>query len=90
MIETRLLESLVEEIEALEPLANDCQEVNVWHTKLESWYNDPYPKDWRLPQPENLAPDKTNEHSPRYIVRGERYYIKDWNDSSLPFGYMKH
>lgn len=87
-IETLFLDKLVTGVHELEPLADNCQDVYIWHVKFESAPNEPYPKDWRLPQPQNLVPDSDPIRGiSRYVLaNGERQKIKDYNES-IPFGY---
>eukprot|EP00271_Cylindrocystis_brebissonii_P005797 TRINITY_DN18091_c0_g1_i1.p1 TRINITY_DN18091_c0_g1~~TRINITY_DN18091_c0_g1_i1.p1 ORF type:complete len:584 (-),score=37.07 TRINITY_DN18091_c0_g1_i1:526-2277(-) len=80
-IETNFLNKLVENPSDLLPLANNCQKVLVWHTKLECSRSEPYPRNWWLPQPPRdrfICPDKNATRLPaHYVVNQTRHELID-------------
>lgn len=85
-IETQFLERIISSLAELEPLANGCQDVLVWHTKMEARKTDPYPYNWQLPQPSGLIPDEKFTATARYVVRRRGYKLAN-HTGKIPFGY---
>eukprot|EP00271_Cylindrocystis_brebissonii_P016859 TRINITY_DN4155_c0_g1_i7.p1 TRINITY_DN4155_c0_g1~~TRINITY_DN4155_c0_g1_i7.p1 ORF type:complete len:239 (-),score=49.01 TRINITY_DN4155_c0_g1_i7:931-1647(-) len=92
MIETNFLDSLIASPEDLEPLADDCQSVFVWHVKFEAMGGRLYPGlGWHLPQPAQLTADKKNKHHfilSRYVMfDGVRSRVANYKDNTRAFGF---
>lgn len=83
MLESLFLELLVPDESELEPLADDCQQVWVWHVKFEGrWL--PYPRSWRVVQPVRLVP---GEYRGSYFLINGTSYRPEGYDELMPQGY---
>ena len=75
-METLFIERLISSVTELEPLADNCRDVLVWHIHFESNRSDPYPINWRLEQPTKLIPDPAGASREPYLVGNVRHMLK--------------
>eukprot|EP00271_Cylindrocystis_brebissonii_P004904 TRINITY_DN16827_c0_g1_i1.p1 TRINITY_DN16827_c0_g1~~TRINITY_DN16827_c0_g1_i1.p1 ORF type:complete len:437 (-),score=51.76 TRINITY_DN16827_c0_g1_i1:135-1445(-) len=59
-LENDFLEKLVRSVDELEPLADLCESVHVWHVRFESRSRVSFPRLWHKPQPQLLSSDNSS------------------------------
>lgn len=87
-LESQFLEDLVHDPSRLEPLADDCTDVWVWHAHAEASPHSAYPRDWWVAHPSDLVPidDAANSSWP-FVVMDQRHGIKGRGEKGEPFVY---
>ena len=85
-LEANFLQKLVPDATFLEPLANGCTEVLVWHMHVEANPRFRYPKGWVIPQPQNLVLAEKGSNW-RFVVHGKRHAIANLGSRDIPFRY---